>query len=253
MTMQSMASTASAHSGNAENAATWAIALRVTKTIATTRAQPRPLSRPPAVRPMMTPSTRLTQPHVVKSSTMTPRPPTVTTSSFRIAASPQIELKKAATNSMIPANEIQPLGTYSSRGTEVRGAVVAIVILSPRAGPDAPHRKGERSSPASGDARWPGSPRESDDGSPRRRDALGSMGSAIYEFRVRGKVSEALLQTFQPLESDIAHVHTLLHGPVRDQAELHGLLDRLQALGLELLEVRRLPPASGRRGITPRG
>ena len=36
-------------------------------------------------------------------------------------------------------------------------------------------------------------------------------------------------------------VETVLHGPVRDQSELHGLLDRIQALGLELIEVRRLP------------
>jgi hypothetical protein len=36
-------------------------------------------------------------------------------------------------------------------------------------------------------------------------------------------------------------VETILHGPVRDQAELHGLLRRLQSLGLELVEVRRLP------------
>jgi hypothetical protein len=35
----------------------------------------------------------------------------------------------------------------------------------------------------------------------------------------------------------------VLHGPVRDQAELYGLLDRVQSLGLELIEVRRLPPA----------
>ena len=40
--------------------------------------------------------------------------------------------------------------------------------------------------------------------------------------------------TFEPVE-------TVLHGPVRDQAELHGLIDRIQALGLELVEIRRLP------------
>jgi hypothetical protein len=54
-------------------------------------------------------------------------------------------------------------------------------------------------------------------------------------------VSSAVLATFDPLESDVERVETILHGPVRDQAELHGLLHRLQALGLELIEVRRLP------------
>jgi hypothetical protein len=50
-----------------------------------------------------------------------------------------------------------------------------------------------------------------------------------------------VLQTFDPLTSDTTQVETVLHGPIRDQAELHGLLNRLQSLGLELLEVRRLP------------
>jgi hypothetical protein len=64
---------------------------------------------------------------------------------------------------------------------------------------------------------------------------------AQYEIRIRGRVSEKVLRTFESLTSDNESVETILHGPVRDQAELHGLLDRLQALGLELIEVRRLP------------
>ena len=32
-----------------------------------------------------------------------------------------------------------------------------------------------------------------------------------------------------------------MRGQVRDQSELHGLLERIQSLGLELLEQRRLP------------
>ena len=62
-----------------------------------------------------------------------------------------------------------------------------------------------------------------------------------YEFRVRGRVSRAMLETFEAMESEPGPVETVLHGRVRDQAELHGLLDRIQALGLELVEVRRLP------------
>jgi hypothetical protein len=33
----------------------------------------------------------------------------------------------------------------------------------------------------------------------------------------------------------------LLHGEIPDQAALHGILDRIEELGLQLLEVRRLP------------
>ena len=67
------------------------------------------------------------------------------------------------------------------------------------------------------------------------------MTETRYEIRIRGRVSPAVLQTFDQLESDVARVETILHGPIRDQAELHGVLDRLQSLGLELIEVRRLP------------
>ena len=57
-----------------------------------------------------------------------------------------------------------------------------------------------------------------------------------------------MLETFDAMESDVEPVETILHGPVRDQAELHGLLHRLQSLGLELIEVRRLPASN--HGIT---
>ena len=70
---------------------------------------------------------------------------------------------------------------------------------------------------------------------------LCEVDASSYEIRIRGQVSEAVLQTFDPLDSDLTQVETVLHGPVRDQAELHGLLNRLQSLGLELIEVRRLP------------
>jgi hypothetical protein len=56
-----------------------------------------------------------------------------------------------------------------------------------------------------------------------------------------------VLDTFDAMESGVEPVETILHGPVRDQAELHGLLRRLQSLGLELIEVRRLP--EGNQGL----
>jgi hypothetical protein len=64
---------------------------------------------------------------------------------------------------------------------------------------------------------------------------------ASYEIRIRGRISPALLDSFEGMSSVLEPVETVLHGPVRDQAELHGLIDRIQALGLELIEVRRLP------------
>ena len=67
------------------------------------------------------------------------------------------------------------------------------------------------------------------------------MPETLYEIRIRGRVSQTVLDTFDQMQSSAERVETILHGPVRDQAELHGLLHRIQALGLELVEVRRLP------------
>jgi hypothetical protein len=65
-----------------------------------------------------------------------------------------------------------------------------------------------------------------------------------YELRIRGRVTPALLARFDGMRAEVEPVETILHGPVRDQAALHGLLGLVSALGLELVEVRRLPERS---------
>jgi hypothetical protein len=67
------------------------------------------------------------------------------------------------------------------------------------------------------------------------------LGGGSYEIRIKGRLSDSLLAVFEGLTASVEPVETVLHGPVQDQAELYGLLDRIQALGLELVEVRRLP------------
>jgi hypothetical protein len=65
-----------------------------------------------------------------------------------------------------------------------------------------------------------------------------------YEIRVRGRVTPALLARFEGLEATVEPVETVLHGPVEDQAALHGVIQLVNSLGLELIEVRRLPGAA---------
>ena len=67
--------------------------------------------------------------------------------------------------------------------------------------------------------------------------------TASYEIRIRGRVGAELTAAFEGLQADVKPVETVLHGEIVDQAALHGVLDRVQALGLELIEVRRLPDA----------
>jgi hypothetical protein len=70
-------------------------------------------------------------------------------------------------------------------------------------------------------------------------------GGGSYEIRIRGRLSDAVAAAFEGLSATVEPVETVLYGPVRDQAALYGLLDRIQSLGLELLEVRRLPEMPG--------
>jgi hypothetical protein len=64
--------------------------------------------------------------------------------------------------------------------------------------------------------------------------------AATYEFRVCGRLGPMLLQAFPDLEAEKRGRFTLLRGIVRDQAALHGVLARLEALGLNLVDMRRL-------------
>jgi hypothetical protein len=64
--------------------------------------------------------------------------------------------------------------------------------------------------------------------------------AATYEFRVCGRLGPMLLQAFPDLEAEMRGKFTLLRGILRDQAALHGVLARLEALGLELVDMRQL-------------
>ena len=62
---------------------------------------------------------------------------------------------------------------------------------------------------------------------------------ASYQIRVRGHLGAVMRRAFPALRAETRGQDTLLQG-VADQAALHGVLAQIEALGLELLEVRRL-------------
>ena len=77
-----------------------------------------------------------------------------------------------------------------------------------------------------------------------------------YEIKVLGVVPQSTLIEIEGMRvistSNSTGTHpaqTVMRGPVPDQAALHGIMNRLQSVGLDLIEVRRLPdgdPASSR-------
>ena len=64
---------------------------------------------------------------------------------------------------------------------------------------------------------------------------------ATYEIRVRGHLGPAVRRAFPALHGETRDGDTLLQGAIADQAALHGVLTQIEALGLELLELRRRP------------
>ncbi|HVP75208.1 MAG TPA: hypothetical protein VMS63_04225 [Gaiellaceae bacterium] len=62
--------------------------------------------------------------------------------------------------------------------------------------------------------------------------------SALHRIRVRGVLGETLLAAFPDLDAQTANGETVLVGALPDQAALYGVLAEIEALGLELIEVR---------------
>jgi hypothetical protein len=62
-----------------------------------------------------------------------------------------------------------------------------------------------------------------------------------YEIRVEGELTNDDLGALGGLAAHLERAGTILVGDVADRAALHGMLHRLRALDLELIEVRRLP------------
>jgi hypothetical protein len=63
-----------------------------------------------------------------------------------------------------------------------------------------------------------------------------------YCIRVRGRLGETICSAFPALQAQASGGDTVLTGALCDRAALYGVLSEIEALGLELLEVRRLPP-----------
>lgn len=66
------------------------------------------------------------------------------------------------------------------------------------------------------------------------------MSGYTYEIRVAGSLGPIGRQAFSDVAIDIEPPTTVLYGDL-DRAGLHALLDRVRALGLELVDIKRVP------------
>jgi hypothetical protein len=67
---------------------------------------------------------------------------------------------------------------------------------------------------------------------------------ARYAIRVRGHLGATVLSAFPAMESQQHGAHTVLTGCL-DRPALYGVLAEVEALGLDLVEVRQLTPEDG--------
>jgi hypothetical protein len=69
-------------------------------------------------------------------------------------------------------------------------------------------------------------------------------GGTAYRIVVRGELDDRFAYLFSGMEMQCADGTTVLTGSVVDQAQLHGLIERLEELALELVSVEQLGRAS---------
>jgi hypothetical protein len=68
----------------------------------------------------------------------------------------------------------------------------------------------------------------------------GDVKDRMYEVRIAGSVPTAVLVELGDVEVAEQELRTVLSGWFTDQAALYGFLHRLRALGLDVVEVRRV-------------
>ena len=61
-----------------------------------------------------------------------------------------------------------------------------------------------------------------------------------YMIRIRGRLGATALSAFPTMGSEVRGSETLLTGLLKDQSAMSGVLAQIEALGLELLELRRV-------------
>ena len=66
----------------------------------------------------------------------------------------------------------------------------------------------------------------------------------LYAIRIKGRLGTTALSAFPSMVSECEGGETVLTGVLQDSAAMFGVLAQIEALGLELVEVRHVPERS---------
>lgn len=65
-----------------------------------------------------------------------------------------------------------------------------------------------------------------------------------YVIRVRGRLGVTALSAFPTMGSEVRDGETVLTGLLEDRSAVFGVLTQIEALGLEILELRQVGPSA---------
>jgi hypothetical protein len=63
----------------------------------------------------------------------------------------------------------------------------------------------------------------------------------LYTIRIKGRLGPNALSAFPSMVSELRSSETMLTGSLEDQSALFGVIAQIEALGLELIELRQIP------------
>jgi hypothetical protein len=63
----------------------------------------------------------------------------------------------------------------------------------------------------------------------------------LYTIRISGRLGPTALSAFPSMASEVKDGETVLTGWLADRSAVFGVLAQIEALGLELLELRHIP------------
>jgi hypothetical protein len=69
----------------------------------------------------------------------------------------------------------------------------------------------------------------------------------LYAIRIRGRLGATALSAFPSMVSELKGSETVLTGLLEDRSAVFGVLAQIEALGLELVELRRIQARSTSR------